>query len=155
MMRRWQDWSLFKMKSTLRPKPAELIEIWHIIDAEGQILGRLAGKIVRILIGKHHPNFDPAVLNNEKVIVINAAKIKFTGNKLQQKLYRHHSGYPGGLKTTTLEKLIVKDPNQVLEHAVSGMLPKNKLRPLRLKNLRIYQDANHPHQAQNPIKLEM
>ena len=142
-------------KSTQRPKPAELPEIWHIVDAEGKILGRLATAISKVLFGKHKATFDPAVLGREKVVVINADKVKLTGNKLNQKVYRHHSGYPGGLKTTTIERMMVKDPTEIIRHAVSGMIPKNKLRRDRLNNLKIYTGAEHPHTAQRPTKLEI
>ena len=142
-------------KSTQRPTPAELPEIWHIVDAEGKTLGRLSTMVARILFGKHKPTFDPAVLGREKVIVINATKVKLTGNKLKQKVYRHHSGYHGGLKTITIERLMIKDPAEIIRHAVSGMVPKNKLHQARLNNLRIYPGADHPHVAQNPIRLEI
>ncbi|MBU1083153.1 50S ribosomal protein L13 [Patescibacteria group bacterium] len=142
-------------KTTQRPKPAELLEIWHVIDAEGKILGRLATAVARILIGKHKATYDPAVLGREKVIVTNADKVKLTGNKLTQKVYRHHTGYPGGLKTIPIERMLVSKPGEVIRHAVSGMIPHNKLHKLRLNNLKIYTGAEHPHVAQNPVKLEI
>lgn len=142
-------------KSTQRPIPVELPEIWHIVDADGKTLGRLATAVARILFGKHKPTFDPAVPGREKVVVINAAKIKLTGTKLKQKVYRHHSGYPGGLKTLTAERLMVSDPSAIIRHAISGMVPKNKLHQGRLNNLKIYAGAEHPHIAQNPVKLEI
>ena len=142
-------------KSTQRPTPAELPEIWHVVDAEDKTLGRLATTVARILVGKHKPTFDPAVLGREKVIVINATKIKLTGNKLKQKVYRHHSGYPGGLKTISIERMMVNDPTQIIRHAVSGMMPKNKLHRTRLNNLKIYAGNEHPHIAQNPIQLKI
>jgi len=142
-------------KITQRPKPEELPEIWHIVDAEGKTLGRLATVVARILINKHQPTFDPATLSREKVIVINAAKIKLTGSKLTQKVYRHHTGYPGGLKTVSVERLMVSNPGEVIRHAVAGMVPHNKLHRSRLNNLRIYSGAEHSHGAQNPVKLEL
>lgn len=143
------------IKTTKRPKPQEFKEIWYLVDAQDQILGRLASRIAKILIGKNMPTFDPALVNRTKIVVINAANVKLTGNKLQQKKYYRHSGYMGGLKTTKISDLLAKKPTEVLKKAVSGMLPKNKLRRLRLNNLKIYKDDQHLHQAQNPIKLKI
>lgn len=157
MMPPWLELNLFNMKKpTQRPKSNELPEIWHIVDADGKTLGRLATAVAKVLFGKHQPTFDPAVPGREKVIIINAAKIKLTGtNKLKQKVYRHHSGYPGGLKTIKAERLMVSDPSAIVRHAISGMMPKNKLRDSRLNNLKIYAGDTHPHVAQNPVKLEI
>lgn len=143
------------MKVTKRPKPEELKEKWYLVDANGKTLGRLATRIATVLIGKDMPTFDPAVVSNSKIIVLNAGQIKTTGNKLEQKKYYRHSGYPGGLKTTTLEELLAKKPTEVIRKAVSGMLPKNKLREIRLNNLKAYVGTEHPHQAQKPVKLEL
>lgn len=137
-------------KTTRRPQPEEIKETWYLLDAKGQVLGRLASQIAGILMGKNTPSFDPAVANNAKIVVINAAQIKVTGDKLTQKEYHRHSGYPGGLKTITLSRLMASQPAEVIRKAVSGMLPKNKLRSGRLDNLRIYKDEQHPHQAQQP-----
>ena len=143
------------MKVTKRPKPEELKEKWYLVDANGKTLGRLATRIATVLIGKDMPTFDPAVVSNSKIIVLNADQIKTTGNKLEQKKYYRHSGYPGGLKTTTLAELLAKKPTEVIRKAVSGMLPKNKLREIRLNNLKAYVGTDHPHQAQKPVKLEL
>ena len=142
-------------KITRRPQLGELKENWYIVDAGGQTLGRLASKIVKILIGKDTPNFDPSVINKAKVIVINAAQIRVTGNKFDQKRYYRHSGYPGGLKVTPFSELMKKKPTEVIKKAVSGMLPKNKLRRGRLNNLKIYKDDQHLHQGQKPVKIEL
>ena len=144
-----------KITITKRPTKAELPEKWYLADAAGQTLGRLASKIARVLIGKTAATFDPAVLSPIKIVVINAEQIKITGKKLAQKVYYRHSGYMGGLKTTPLGKVMAKNPAKVLEVAVSGMLPKNRLRRLRLANLKIYAGAEHPHIAQKPVKLEI
>lgn len=143
------------MKVTKRPKPEELKEKWYLVDANGKTLGRLATKLATVLIGKDMPTYDPAVVSNSKIIILNADQIKTTGNKLEQKKYYRHSGYPGGLKTTTLAELLVKKPTEVIRKAVSGMLPKNKLREIRLNNLKVYIGIEHPHQAQKPVKLEV
>lgn len=143
------------MKTTRRPKPAELKEIWHLIDAEGKVLGRLASKIAELLMGKDTPLFDPAVSPKTRVVVTNAARIKITGRKLEQKTYIRHSGYPGGLKRTPLATVMEKRPEEALRHAVYGMLPKNKLRKGRMDNLKVYAGEDHPHRGQNPIKLEL
>jgi large subunit ribosomal protein L13 len=142
-------------KTTRRPKPAELKEIWHLVDAKGQVLGRLASRIAQILTGKDTAMFDPAVSPKAKVVVINAAEIKLTGHKLEQKEYIHYSGYPGGIKRQPLATVMAKRPAEAILHAVYGMLPKNKLRLSRMDNLKVYAGAEHRHQGQNPIKLEL
>ncbi|MFH1088242.1 MAG: 50S ribosomal protein L13 [Patescibacteria group bacterium] len=144
-----------RIKTTKRPLKAELPEKWLLVDAADQILGRLGSKIAKILIGKDAATYDPSVMNATKIVVVNAAKIKLTGNKLEQKKYYRHSGYMGGLKTETLDQLMVNKPSEVLQKAVSRMLPKNSLRKLRLNNLKIYADENHPHFPQSPTKVEL
>ncbi|MFH0912184.1 MAG: 50S ribosomal protein L13 [Patescibacteria group bacterium] len=147
---------MFKqLRTTKRPKPAELSEKWYLVNAAGKNLGRLATALAKVLIGKTSATFDPAVLIPTKIVVINAAEVKITGKKLEQKKYYRHSGYTGGLKTTLLGDLMEKNPTLVLQKAVSGMLPKNKLRRLRLANLKIYADDQHPHIAQKPVNLEL
>lgn len=144
-----------RIKTTKRPTKAELPEKWLLIDAADKILGRLSSKIAKILIGKDAATYDPSVMNSTKIVVINAAKIKLTGNKLTQKKYYRHSGYMGGLKTETLDRLMTDKPSEVLQKAVSRMLPKNGLRKLRLMNLKIYADEHHPHFPQSPTKVEL
>jgi len=142
-------------KTTRRPQSAELTETWYLVDAKGKVLGRLATAIATALTGKNQPNFDPSVPNKVKVVVINASQIKVTGLKAEQKEYYHHTGYLGGLKTTTYAKLLEKDPADIIRRAVSGMLPKNKLRDLKLNDLKVYADDKHLHAAQKPVKLEL
>jgi len=144
-----------KIKTTKRPTKAELPEKWYLVNAEGKVLGRLASQIAKILTGKTEATYDPSVTNRIKIIVINAKSIKITGKKLDQKKYYRHSGYMGGLKTSLLVDVMKKNPIKVLQAAVSGMLPKNSLRKLRLDNLKIYPGADYPHSAQKPINLEL
>lgn len=125
---------------------------WYLIDAKGLPLGRVASQAATVLMGKHLSGFDPSVPYNNKVVVINVGQIKITGNKLTQKTYYRHSGYPGGLKATTLEELMTKKPAEAFRRAVDGMLPKNKLHALRMDNLKIYLDDQHKHGAQKLTK---
>jgi large subunit ribosomal protein L13 len=136
-------------------KASELSPKWYVIDASGQTLGRLSTKVAMLLMGKNKPNYTPNVVTGDKVIVINSAKIKVTGNKLTDKFYYRHSGYPGGLKEISLRELLQKNPNMVIKHSVAGMLPKNKLRAQMLKNLKIYATDEHKHEAQNPELIEV
>ena len=129
-------------------KKADLAPQWQLIDAEGQILGRLASRIAAILRGKNKPTFSPYLPMGDYVVVVNARKIAVTGRKLADKRYFRYSGYPGGLRVTSLEKLLQDHPERALEHAVWGMLPKNRLGKQLLRRLRIFPDATHPHQAQ-------
>jgi large subunit ribosomal protein L13 len=128
---------------------------WYLIDASGKVLGRLATQIAKYLRGKHKPEYTPHADAGDYIVVINASKIKVTGNKEQEKIYYSHSGYPGGLKEITLEKLRAKKPAQIIEHAVKGMLPKNPLGRAMLSKLKVYADAEHPHQAQQPIEIKL
>jgi large subunit ribosomal protein L13 len=128
---------------------------WYVVDAAGQTLGRLAAQVASVLRGKHKPIYSPAVDAGDYVIVVNAAKIHVTGRKLDQKMYYRHSGYPGGLKEITLRNLLQKHPARVIEHAVRGMLPKNRLGRRILKHLKIYAGSEHPHEAQQPRPLEL
>ncbi len=128
---------------------------WMLIDAENEILGRLASKVAFILRGKHKPDFTPHVDCGDNVIVINAEKVKLTGNKLTDKKYISHSGYPGGQKIRTIEDVLNKKPIHVVEHAVKGMLPKNRLGSAIYKNLHVITGPDHPYEAQKPKKINL
>ena len=136
-------------------KPHEVERKWYLVDATDKTLGRLSSKIASMLRGKHKPIFTPHVACGDYVVVINAEKVKVTGKKLEDKEYKRHSGYPGGLKTVTLEKMLEEKPEDVMIHAVKGMLPKGKLGRQMLKKLRVYKGAEHDHSAQKPEKLEI
>ena len=136
-------------------KPHEVKRKWYLVDATDKTLGRLSSKIASMLRGKHKPIFTPHVDCGDYVVVINAEKVKVTGKKLEDKEYKRHSGYPGGLKTVTLEKMLEEKPEDVMIHAVKGMLPKGKLGRQMLKKLRVYKGAEHDHSAQKPEKLEI
>lgn len=133
---------------SLRPQDVE--RKWYVVDAEGEIVGRLATKIATVLRGKHKPNFTPHVDGGDNVIVINAEKVRFTGNKLDDKIYDHYTGFPGGRKTRTAKEMLEKKPIAVIEKAVKGMIPKNKLGNAVFKKLHVYEGAEHPHEAQKP-----
>jgi large subunit ribosomal protein L13 len=140
------------MMKTYSAKAADLKPQWYIIDAEGQVLGRLASQIAQILRGKHKPTFTPHLQSGDFVIVINAEKIAVTGRRLDQKIYYRHSQYPGGLKKTTLRQTLTgKYPERALEHAVKGMVMHNRLGADIMSHLKIYAGPTHPHQAQKPI----
>lgn len=127
----------------------EIVPQWHVIDATDQPLGRLATRVASLLRGKHRPNFTPNLDMRDFVVVVNASKVKFTGkNKMQQKTYYHHTQYPGGLKAITLEKMMATHPTRVIEHAVRGMLPHNRLGAKLRRHLKVYVNAEHPHGAQ-------
>ncbi|MDD2426970.1 MAG: 50S ribosomal protein L13 [Eubacteriales bacterium] len=128
---------------------------WLLIDAEGQTLGRLATKIASILRGKHKAEYTPHVDTGDYVIVVNADKIVVTGNKEKQKLYRRHSGYPGGMKEVSYQDMMAKHPERILESAVRGMLPKNSLGRQMYRKLKVYSGPDHPHAAQEPEQLEV
>ncbi len=136
------------MTRTYIPTHNKLEVDWKIVNAEGKILGKVATEIADMLTGKNKPTFTPNINVGDKVVVINAEKVEFSGNKLQDKKYYWHTGYPGGIKSETLGKLFARKPTEVLKKAVSGMLPKNKLRKVRMSNLKIYEGTEHPHQAQ-------
>ena len=133
---------------TYSPKAKEIQETWHVVDAEGRPLGRLASETAQLLRGKHRPTFAPHLDNGDFVIVVNASKVKVTGNKAQQKLYRRHSGYPGGLKETVLADMLDRHPERVIQQAVKGMLPHNRLSRQILRHLKVYAGPDHPHEAQ-------
>lgn len=143
------------MRTTYMAKPNEVERKWYIIDAEGKTLGRLASEAAALLRGKHKPQFTPHVDTGDFVIVINAEKIVLTGNKLKDKKYYRHSMHPGGLKVTSAEEMLAKFPERVIEKAIHGMIPHNRLgNKIRLK-LKVYAGTNHPHQAQNPEVYEL
>ena len=135
---------------TYTPKAADIHHQWWVVDAEGQTLGRLASVVAIRLRGKHKPTFAPHLDGGDFVVVVNAAKIRVTGRKLEQKMYYRHSGYPGGLRVTSLAHMLAKRPERVIEAAVRGMLPKNTLGGHMLKKLKVYAGPRHPHAAQQP-----
>lgn len=141
--------------TTYLEKPADVKETWHLVNAEGKTLGRLAARVASVLRGKHRPTFTPNVDMGDHVVIINAEKIHLSGNKMETKLYRHHTGYPGGLKTTTAKHLFKKDPTELLVKAIEGMLPKTPLGNHMAKKLRVYAGAEHPHQAQRPEPISL
>lgn len=133
---------------TYSTKASDIERKWWVIDASGKTLGRLASEIAVLLRGKHKPIYSPHLDVGDHVIVVNAAKVKVTGNKLTQKIYYRHSQYPGGLKSTSLGKMMETHPTRVIEHAVKGMLPHNRLGAAMFRKLKVYPGAEHPHQAQ-------
>jgi large subunit ribosomal protein L13 len=141
--------------STLMPKESDIQRKWYVVDAKGQVLGRLATRVATILRGKHKPTFSPHLDVGDHVVVINAEKIQFTGRKLKEKLYQWHTGYIGGLKEVTAETMLRTHPDRVIEWAVEGMLPKNRLGRAMAKKLKVYRGAEHPHDAQQPQPLEV
>ncbi len=140
---------------TFSPKLQDIERKWYIVNAKNQILGRLASQVAHVLRGKHKPIFAPHVDVGDHVIIINAEKIRVTGKKAQQKRYRRYSGYPSGLKETLYEDMLAKHPERILEHAIRGMLPKNRLGRKMFKKLRIYTGEEHPHAAQKPETLNL
>lgn len=138
------------MRTTYMAKPNEVERKWYLIDAEGQTLGRLASEVASILRGKNKPEFTPHVDTGDHVIIINAEKIKLTGNKLEGKIYYRHSGHPGGLKQTTAGEMLQKRPERMIELAVKGMLPKNTLGRKQGMKLHVYTGSEHKHEAQKP-----
>ncbi len=138
---------------TFMPNDATVERKWYVVDAEGQTLGRLASEIAKVLTGKNKPIYTPHVDTGDFVIVINADKVVLTGKKLDQKLYRWHTGHPGGLKEVKYRDMMIKKPEEVVMHAVKGMLPKNTLGRKMLTKLRVYKGADHKHEAQQPEVL--
>ncbi len=143
------------MKITKSMREQDVQRSWYVVDAQGQTLGRLTSRIASILRGKHKPEFTPHVDCGDYVIVVNAEKVHVTGQKMNQKKYYRHSGYPGGLKQITLRDQLQKFPNRVIESAVRGMLPKNRLGRQMFKKLKVYSGTAHPHEAQQPETLEL
>ncbi|MDK2971641.1 MAG: large subunit ribosomal protein [Candidatus Sumerlaeota bacterium] len=142
-----------RAQTTTLPKIDQTPEKWYLVDAEGQIVGRVAARVASLVRGKLSPSYTPHLNLKIHVVIINADKAIFTGNKMQQKSYYHHSGWRTGLKSITAEKLFIKDPADVLRKAIHGMLPKNTLGRSLNKNIRIYAGTEHPHQAQQPEVL--
>ncbi|RMG73045.1 MAG: 50S ribosomal protein L13 [Nitrospirae bacterium] len=136
-------------------KKGEVERKWYVVDASGKVLGRMASQIASYLRGKHKPQFTPNVDTGDFIVVINAEKVKLTGKKMEQKVYYHHTGYPGGLKAETARKRLQRKPEQVVMDAVKGMLPKNRLGRKMLKKLKVYRGSEHPHQAQKPEILNI
>ncbi len=144
-----------KLQRTFTPTPADIERTWYVVDATDAPLGRLASEIAKILRGKHKPTFAPHVDGGDFVIVVNAAKIRVSGNKETDKVYYRHSGYPGGLRAEALGEVRRKYPERLVESAVRGMLPKNKLGRKIIKKLKVYGGPDHPHGAQSPEPLEI
>jgi large subunit ribosomal protein L13 len=140
---------------TFSPRARDITRDWYVVDADGQVLGRLAAQVARILRGKHKPIFAPHVDTGDHVIIVNAAKVRLTGNKLEQKRYYRHSGYPGGLKTVPYTVLLSQRPSRAVERAVRGMLPHNRLGRQMIRKLKVYDGPTHPHAAQRPKALDL
>ena len=138
---------------TYQAKKEDLDYQWYLVNAEGKVLGRLATELAKILRGKNKPAYTPHVDTGDFVIVVNAEKVVLTGKKMKDKIYYHHTGYPGGLKEINAEKLLAKKPTEILRIAVKGMLPKNSLSRQVLRKLKIYAGPNHSHEAQKPVSL--
>lgn len=141
--------------NTFSAKPAEVRRDWFLVDATGKTLGRLSTEIARRLRGKHKPEYTPHVDTGDYIVVVNAEKVRVTGNKLKDKMYYHHTGYIGNLKSISLEKQLAKAPERVIESAVKGMLPKGPLGRQMFKKLRVFKGPQHDHAAQQPIALEI
>jgi len=138
---------------TLVPSEREIVRQWHVVDAADQVLGRVASKAAMVLMGKHKPTYTTFLDTGDHVIVINAAKVRLTGRKESQKVYRRHSGYPGGLTEVGATKMRAERPSKMVEHAIAGMLPKTKLGKQMYRKLKVYAGDKHPHQAQKPVAL--
>ncbi|WP_207062666.1 50S ribosomal protein L13 [Motiliproteus sp. SC1-56] len=140
---------------TVSTKPAEVKREWFVVDAEGKTLGRLATEIARRLRGKHKPEYTPHVDTGDYIVVVNAEKVRVTGNKAKDKMYHRHTGYPGGLRSMSFDKLIDHAPERVLQSAVKGMLPKGPLGRAMFAKLKVYAGGQHPHAAQQPQELNI
>ena len=143
------------MQKTYIPKKNEIRNEWVLVDAKDKYIGRLATQIASILLGKNKPNFTPGVETGDYVVVINAENIKATGNKMQDKFYYHHTGYPSGIKSVSLQQQLVRHPERVIQSAVWGMLPHNKFGRSLIKKMKVYAGAEHPHGPQNPKPLDL
>ena len=141
--------------STYFPKGGEIVRKWHVVDANGQTLGRLASQVARVLMGKENPKYTPFLDTGDHVIVINAAKVKLTGLKAESKAYHRYTGYPGGLRTEEFRKRAVRKPELILEQAVLRMLPKSKLGRQMISKLKVYRGDKHPHEAQKPAAMAL
>ena len=140
---------------TIFTKAQDIERKWYLIDAQGKILGQVAKKAAELLRGKHKPEYTPNMEMGDYVIVVNADKFAVTGNKLRDKIYYRHSGYPGGIRGENLEKILVRKPEYPIEHAIKGMLPKNRLGRKLFNNVKVYADSRHPHGAQKPEVVEI
>ena len=138
---------------TYQQKMEETQHDWYVVDAAGQRLGTLAVRIAKALSGKHKPTWTPHIDDGDHVVVLNAAKVELGGNKWTEKVYHRHSGFPGGLRTETAEQVLQKYPERLIERAVRGMLPTNRMRDVQLRRLKVYVSAEHPHEAQQPKEL--
>ena len=145
----------FMLNKTYSPKASSIERKWHIVDATDKVLGRLASQLAQVLKGKHQPTYAPHMDMGDHVVVINVDKIRVTGSKADKKLYHRHTGYPGGLRTTSFERMMQDHPDRVLKKAVWGMLPNNRLGRQLLKKLRVYAGPEHRHEAQQPTALEL
>jgi large subunit ribosomal protein L13 len=143
------------MMKSYMARPLEVERKWYVVDAEGKHLGRLATEIVRILRGKNKPQYTPHVDVGDFVVVVNADRVAVTGRKAEQRVYRRHSGYPGGMKETSYEQMLARKPTEILRKAVYGMMPKTRLARKQFKKLKIYAGPEHPHSAQDPQELEV
>jgi large subunit ribosomal protein L13 len=143
------------MMKSYMARPLEVERKWYVVDAEGKYLGRLATEIVRVLRGKNKPQYTPHVDVGDFVVVVNADRVAVTGRKAEQRVYRRHSGYPGGMKETSYEQMLARKPTEVLRKAVYGMMPKTRLARKQFKKLKIYAGPEHPHAAQDPQTLEV
>lgn len=141
--------------STYFPKQGEIVRKWYVVDATGQTLGRLATRVASILAGKENPRYTPFIDTGDHVVVINAGKIRLTGMKSESKVYRHYTGFPGGLREEGFRKRFARRPELVVQEAVEGMLPKTKMGRAMAKKLKVYRDDKHPHQAQKPEGLSL
>jgi len=139
--------------STHFPSAKDVARTWHLIDAQNQVLGRVATRAATLLMGKHKPTYTPFLDTGDHVIIVNAEKVRLTGAKEEQKLYRRHSGYPGGLVEQTARKVRETYPERILEHAIKGMLPKTKLGKQMSRKLKVYAGDRHPHEAQKPVAV--
>jgi large subunit ribosomal protein L13 len=155
MMKRVEKMEMMSVDKTYVPKADEITQEWYLVDANDQNLGRLASQISRIILGKHKPSFTPGMDTGDFVIVVNCERIRVTGNKMEEKFYYRHSGYPSGLKSISLRQQLVKHPERVIRAAVWGMLPHNKYGRQLINKLKVYAGPDHPHEAQQPKPLDL
>ena len=141
--------------ATYTPKKSEIERTWHLVDAEGLVLGRMATEVAKILRGKHKPTYAPHIDTGDHVIVINADKVVLTSGKAERKIVYRHTGFPGGIKSDSYEELLAKKPADIVRQSIRGMIPKNRLGRQQLSKLQVYAGPSHPHQAQKPIALEI
>jgi len=138
---------------TVIPSPGDIVRVWHVIDADGEVLGRVASKAALVLMGKNKPMYTPYIDTGDHVVVVNAEKIRLTGRKENQKMYRRHSGYPGGLTETLARTVRATRPTRMVEQAIAGMLPKSKMGKQMYRKLQVYSGPKHPHEAQKPVAM--